>query len=109
MEVFASLLQVAEALVEDRHRLLPGEVLVKEGEAHNTVYVLVQGALVVSRVLGREPTMLTTITNPGTVIGEMVSLGESVRTATITASEASELIALTPQEFDAVLAANPRI
>ena len=109
MEVFASLLQVAEALVVDRHRLLPGEVLVKEGEAHNTVYVLVQGALVVSRVLGTSPTILTTITNPGTVIGEMVSLGESVRTATITASEASELIALTPQEFDAVLAANPGI
>jgi predicted acylesterase/phospholipase RssA/CRP-like cAMP-binding protein len=109
MEVFASLLRAAQTVGEHRHRLLRGEVLVKEGESHDTVYVLVQGALVVSRVLGTEPTILTTITNPGTVIGEMVSLGESVRTATITASEASELIALTPPEFDSILATNPEI
>jgi predicted acylesterase/phospholipase RssA/CRP-like cAMP-binding protein len=56
--------------------------------------------------LGAAPITLSTITQPGTIIGEMVSLGESARTATITASETSDLIVLSRQEFDQVLASD---
>ena len=107
MEVLISLLRRAGVREDQRRRLSPGEILIKEGESQDTVYVLVQGRLLVSRVLGAAPITLSTITQPGTIIGEMVSLGESVRTATIIASEASEVIALRPEELDEVLASHP--
>jgi CRP-like cAMP-binding protein len=84
MEALTSLLRSAGIRDDHRRRVLPGEILIKEGESQDTVYVLVQGRLVVSRVLGAAPITLSTITQPGTIIGEMVSLGESARTATIT-------------------------
>ena len=85
MEALISLLRRAGVREDQRRRLSPGEILIKEGESQDTVYVLVQGRLLVSRVLGAAPITLSTITQPGTIIGEMVSLGESVRTATIIA------------------------
>ena len=103
MEAIISLLRRAGVREDQRRRLSSGEVLIKEGESQETVYVLVHGRLLVSRVLGAAPITLATITEPGTIIGEMVSLGESARTATITASETSELIALSRQEFAQVL------
>jgi CRP-like cAMP-binding protein len=106
MEALTSLLRSAGIRDDHRRRVLPGEILIKEGESQDTVYVLVQGRLVVSRVLGAAPITLSTITQPGTIIGEMVSLGESARTATITASETSDLIVLSRQEFDQVLASD---
>ncbi|HJU50690.1 MAG TPA: cyclic nucleotide-binding domain-containing protein, partial [Acidimicrobiia bacterium] len=103
MEALMSLLRGAGVEQENRRRLLPGEILIKEGESQDAVYVLVQGRLVVSRLLGATPITLATISEPGTIIGEMVSLGESARTASIAATEPSELIVLSRQEFNRLL------
>lgn len=104
MEAMVHLLQELSAQADRRHRLGPGEVLIREGESGGTVYVLLTGKLIVSRLLDGRTTKIRTISQAGAIIGERAVLGEAVRTATVAAVEASELVALTPHEFESILA-----
>lgn len=84
-------------------RLAAGEALITEGDRDTAVYVLSRGSLRVSRVLGGEPTVLMTIDEVGAVVGEMVLLDGVKRNASVTAGTASELIALSPQQYAELL------
>jgi CRP-like cAMP-binding protein len=64
-----------------------GEVLIREGEAHSTLFVLVDGELEVSR----EGTRITVVDVPGAVFGEMSALLGSTATATVRALRDSRL------------------
>lgn len=111
MEAVINLLEEAGKATDaqERIRLSPGEVLITEGQADNTVYVLLKGGLRVSRKLDGEQTPLILITRPGSVVGEIVAFGGGTRTATVEAQEASELLAFSPGEFDSLLESNPSV
>jgi CRP-like cAMP-binding protein len=82
----------------------PGEVLVAEGEATGCIWVLVSGALAVTR--GDVP--VNTITRAGSVIGEVsILLGSAKASATVTASEPSRLRKAT--DGSSFLRSNPEI
>lgn len=111
MEAVINLLEEAGkgTAAHDRIRLSPGEALITEGQVDDTVYVLLRGALCVSRNLDGKQTPVSVVTHPGSVVGEIVALGGGTRTATVEAQEGSELLAFSPGEFDSLLASNPSV
>lgn len=90
-----------------RRPLAAGEWLIEEGEVAGGVFVLVDGALDVSRRVDGEAVSVALIDRPGTVIGEIVALAGGTRTATVTAVEPSEIVELTAAEFGEILAERP--
>lgn len=96
-------------LASPRVRLDPGEILIRRGEADDTVYVLVSGCLSVSRSVSADRNLIAIIDAPGAVIGEMVALGGGVRSVTVTATEPSELVAFTSREFQSMLEDHPEL
>jgi len=65
--------------------LNPGDTLVREGDAGNSLWVLVSGALQVSK----GGVAINAINRPGAVIGEISLLLEAPYSATVVASEVS--------------------
>ena len=65
----------------------PGDVVVHEGGSAGSLWVLVSGALQVTK----GPVLVNTITRPGALVGEIAVLLDSVNSATVRASERSVL------------------
>ncbi|HSM45329.1 MAG TPA: cyclic nucleotide-binding domain-containing protein, partial [Acidimicrobiia bacterium] len=63
----------------------PGDVLIRQDEIADNVYVLVRGSLEVARQLDTDSAVLAVIDQPGAVIGEIVAMAGGTRTATVTA------------------------
>jgi len=88
--------KAAEALVTVAERcasrhLAPGEVVVREGERSDTVYVVLHGAVNVEREgIGR----LATLTR-GQSFGEIAAFAGTPRTATVIARDPCELLSVT--------------
>lgn len=104
----ASLLQRLRSLAAADHdmairRIGENEVLVKEGEKADAVYVLIEDALEVTKMIEGRDAVLAELTAPGTIVGEMVSLGGGVRTATVTTTAPSHLYALPSGKFQTLL------
>jgi len=64
-----------------------GDVVVHEGGSAGSLWVLVSGALQVSK----GPVVVNTITRPGALVGEIAVLLEGVNSATVRATEPSVL------------------
>jgi CRP-like cAMP-binding protein len=95
-EVAAQLARRAE-----RRRHEPGAVLIREGEAGDEVYVLVEGAVAIER--GGRP--VAELREPGEVFGEYgVLVPGARRTATVRAASAVEVLVLTGDILDEVVA-----
>lgn len=82
----------------------PGEVIVQEGEAGDHFYVIVEGQVRVSL----EDTHLIDI-GPGGQFGELGLVGDSRRTATVTALTKTRLFALSRKRFHEILQAKPKL
>jgi predicted acylesterase/phospholipase RssA/CRP-like cAMP-binding protein len=78
-------------------------VLLREGDAADSVYVLVSGALVVTKNLNGSEVRLAQINSPGAVVGEMVAMGGGTRTATVRAKEPAVLFRMPAARFTALL------
>jgi CRP/FNR family transcriptional regulator, cyclic AMP receptor protein len=73
-----------------------GAVLIREGEVHGKLFVLLDGAVEISR----SDTLLTVVDAPGAIFGEMSALLGSAATATVRARRDSRLRRSDdPQEF----------
>jgi CRP-like cAMP-binding protein len=69
-------------------RYAPGEVIVREGGAAGSIWVLVSGALQVSK----GGVAVNTITEPGALVGEISVLLNGAYSATVEAAEPSVLL-----------------
>jgi len=65
----------------------PGDVVVREGEASGSLWVLVSGALLVRKA----GVAINTIAKPGAIVGEVSALLGSAYSATVEATERSVL------------------
>jgi serine phosphatase RsbU (regulator of sigma subunit) len=85
-------------------------VLFREGEAGETLYILIEGRLEVLMGIGTsDETRLATL-GPGESIGEMsLLLPGGLRTASVRAAAASRLWTITRADFDALLVNQPRL
>lgn len=83
--------------------LEPGEQLFAEGDAAEGLFVICDGELEVWK-RDRKRDVLLAVRRPGEVIGEMGVLSGEVRSATIRARSATELLAITRSDFEELLA-----
>ena len=80
-----------------------GTVLIREGDVGDQFYVLASGAVAVHR----QSRHLRDLTQPGDGYGEIALLRDVPRTATVTASVESVLVALDRRSFLAAVTGNP--
>ena len=87
--------------------LSPGQTLVEEGSAGDSVWLVWEGQLGVSLQVGRERVSLGRV-GPGAIVGEVAFLDGGPASATISATTSSTVLGLGQPAFDAVMAKNPR-
>ena len=88
--------------------LEPGEVLFREGDAGNVMYVIAEGSLRVEKGSGDDAQILTTL-NAGEFVGEMSVLIGSRRTATVIAEEDCDLLPYDADTLESLLQRSPTI
>ncbi|MGZ5078853.1 MAG: cyclic nucleotide-binding domain-containing protein [Usitatibacter sp.] len=84
-----------------------GELLFKEGDAPDGLYLIRRGSVTISRVIAGREVVLSYL-SAGNYVGEMALLSESPRTATVKAAVTTEAVVLDADVFKRVLARNPK-
>lgn len=86
------------------------EVLFKEGDIGDLLYVIRKGSLKISKKNSRGVNMTVSYVPAGHVVGEMALLSEKddLRTATVSAAVACDTILIEKADFQDLLAANPK-
>jgi CRP-like cAMP-binding protein len=110
---------VGTELTEDKAKLLAakmgvrhlkdGEFLVKEGEADQTLFVLAAGKLVVTSKDADGVAQTVYTMKEGECAGTRAFVEQSPRKATLQAVGASTVYTLTPDDFELLLVAHPRV
>ncbi|HJL17823.1 MAG TPA: Crp/Fnr family transcriptional regulator [Sandaracinaceae bacterium LLY-WYZ-13_1] len=86
----------------------PGEVLFREGEAGELMYVLQAGSVRITKaVKGEEKTLA--ILGPGEFFGEMAILNAKPRTATAVVEQRSKVLVLGARTFEQMVVSNAEI
>ncbi len=89
-----------------RVSVAPGEVFIREGDLGGSLYIILKGAVEVTKQDGDHDVTLAT-RGPGEFLGEMSLLEQAPRTASVRATEPSELLAIGSQAFRQLLARRP--
>lgn len=97
---------VAERFESTTHAT--GDVLVREGDAGESLGVVTSGRVAVTTKLGGQDVTLATL-GPGDFFGETALLSGRARTATLTAASSVDCLMLSMEEFVAVTARFPRV
>ena len=89
-------------------RVPAGDVVIAAGEVDRALYFLTEGALeVIAPAPGRHRRHIRI--NAGSVVGEQAFLDARPRSAEVRAAIDCELLRFTPDDFDRLGAANPRL
>jgi CRP-like cAMP-binding protein len=88
--------------------LRPGEVLFREGEAGDALYLVDKGSIRIFRVLSETYDETLVTLGPGGVFGEMSFIDRVARSSSAVAMTASRLVELSRSDFDGALAEQPR-
>lgn len=89
-------------------RLKPREVLCRKGDPGNQLYGILSGSLKVTTTGTDGKDVMFGLMGPGEVIGEIALFDGEVRSATVTAVEATELLTLHRRELIPFLEKNPK-
>jgi CRP-like cAMP-binding protein len=92
------------ARVADEVDLRAGKELTVEGKPAREFFILLSGAAVARRN-GRKLRVL----GPGDMIGEIALLNDGLRTATVTLTEQSRVLAVTARDFRSLLKDQPHL
>jgi CRP-like cAMP-binding protein/thioredoxin reductase/Fe-S-cluster-containing hydrogenase component 2 len=98
-----------EELVTDGvqvRRCAGGEVLFKEGDKADGLYLIRRGSVMISRAIAGREVVLSYL-SAGNYVGEMALLTDTPRTATVKAAVTTEVVILAADTFKRVLARNP--
>ena len=87
-----------------RVRVHAGDWVFRKGEAPDALYVVLSGRL---EVVVESPRKVLRVLGRGAAIGELALLTGSTRSASVRARRDSELLQLTAERIDALLAAEP--
>ncbi|MBX3274386.1 MAG: Crp/Fnr family transcriptional regulator [Sandaracinaceae bacterium] len=86
----------------------PGEVLFREGEPGDLMFVLQSGSVRITKtVKGEEKTLA--VLGPGEFFGEMAILNDKPRTATATVEEPTKVLVLGARTFEQMVVSNAEI
>lgn len=84
------------------------EVLIKQGDDGESLFILVEGLLDVSLTVGEEKRHLTML-RPGAFLGEMALLTGEKRSANVTTTTASLVVELTKDSIMSLATTNPEV
>ena len=87
----------------------PGDVVLRQGEPGDTLYVIVSGRAQVTRHGDNVTSYGLATVGPGEVVGDMALLDDLPHSATVTALEPTRVLALPVFEFRAALREEPDI
>lgn len=90
-----------------RKALAAGDLLIRQGEPGGVAYLVLSGRVSVTMTVENGSESLLGIRHPGDLVGEMAILGESVRSATVTARDPSTVLVLVGGLFCNYLARFP--
>ena len=97
------------AVVAHTRRLAARDELMHKGDDASQVYVVISGRLRVTTTSADGADVVLNLMDPGDVIGELSLLAGGQRTATVTALEACELLALDRRDFLPFLRGHPEV
>jgi len=98
----------ADNMTYYRYRFETGEVVFRKGETGNAMFLVLRGSVGISDGDLADENLLDTI-GPGDFFGEMTLIANIPRSATVTALEATELIAIDKKRFMASIQSNPEL
>ena len=98
--------QLSESFIE--RNCLPGEIVILEGEAGDTMYLIWSGRVVIVKGDLESPTILD-FRGASEIIGEMAILENQPRSASIIALEELRLLGLDRQHFEKLLRETPSV
>jgi CRP-like cAMP-binding protein len=87
---------------------MAGEVIFKEGDPGDRLYILVEGAVELKKKVEGGETVLKTIDQPNDFFGEMTLIDGRPRSATAIAAKASKLMAVDGPTFETMILSNGR-
>jgi CRP-like cAMP-binding protein/thioredoxin reductase/Fe-S-cluster-containing hydrogenase component 2 len=90
----------------DVRRYAAGEIVFREGDPPDALYLIRSGSATVSRDVNGRDVVLSYV-SAGNYVGEMALLNDTPRTATVQASVATEMLLLDAAAFKRVIARNP--
>jgi NTE family protein len=86
-----------------------GLALIEEGDASDSLYIVVSGIFAVRRKRPTGPQVQLNLIGPGELVGEMGVITGEPRMATVTALRNSELIAISKGDLETMAALNPAV
>lgn len=86
----------------------PGEVVFEEGDPGRALFVVVEGAVEITRATAQGPYVLNTL-GPGDAFGELALIDDFPRSATARVTTPGRLLILYKSDFDALIDGNARI
>lgn len=86
----------------------PGDVLFREGESGEVMYVIQSGAVRISKSVGGQDKLLAVL-GPGEFFGEMAILNGKPRTATATVLDPTRCLVIDPRTLEEMVARNSEI
>jgi CRP/FNR family transcriptional regulator, cyclic AMP receptor protein len=84
----------------------PGDIVFKEGEKGDLMYVLLEGSVELKKKVERGETVLKVVDTPNDFFGEMALLDERPRSATAIASKKTKVLAVDGPTFESMILAN---
>ena len=96
---------IGDALIK---RVAAGEVLFREGEAPDALYLIRRGSVTVSRRQNGRDIVLAYV-SAGNYVGEMALVSDSPRSATVTAAAPGEVVILEARRFKKLLEQNAEV
>lgn len=114
VRVLAHVLELSEEAAQavadafEWHWLPPGEILIREGEPGDALFLLMAGQLrVYTEANGRE--VLIMVLSGHAIVGEMALISGEPRSASVCATTSSQVLRLDRETFDELLATKPEV
>ena len=110
LDLFRGLDEGAIGALEEaltRLELVPGQVLIRQGDKADGLYIVLRGRLSVSLASDDEREQAVAEIGPGGVAGEIALLTGGPRSANVTATEPTGLVCLSREALDGWLASHP--
>jgi CRP/FNR family transcriptional regulator, cyclic AMP receptor protein len=86
-----------------------GEVLIREGDSDDHLYVVVSGALGVVKSVGTDNELTLNAMRPGDVVGELSFLDGATRFASLVALNETRVLGLSRADLEALLDRDPHL
>jgi CRP/FNR family cyclic AMP-dependent transcriptional regulator len=99
----------ALAAVMTLRDLTPGEVLVREGEVDDHLYVVATGVLGILKAAGTDNEVTLNALRPGDVAGELSFLDGATRFASLVAIGETRVLGLSRGDLERLLDSNPHV